>query len=430
MNDKAFLADVNKSLDNMGIRENADILKAESGVISTLTTNFDALLPAYVVDALIAYGYPQSSWLSSVNRVTKQHRLGTVPIMELNGNVTEGVGENEAPTNIKRPETRHIHYACKSFAATWHATVDELKEAAAAGMTDFETRFLELFGIAIGNDKANIVMNGNTSLNDSTSLNRMLRMVNGVGVKAEGGNVLDAAGGPLAIRTTVSALDHFAAMEDALPEIYSSDPGLRWLYNQRVDSHYRWLLTNRIGALGDANMVSREIGRPQGIAPLIVPQISRYQGPTAIAPTSATSKTTYVEFVLTTLVTAVHVATAALGVGRRFRVTNLTTGLSEVCVGYLDTTLRIITTGVLGQTTISTTASDYTVGLCDETDIYHLNPAGITIVDCYEVEAYRTFEPKFRRWEFLTYFFMDVLIPQPAAIVKLKRVAVTPISVV
>jgi len=126
----------------------------------------------------------------------------------------------------------------------------------------------------------------------------------------------------------------------------------------------------------------------------------------------------------------VHVATAALGVGRRFRVTNLTTGLSEVCVGYLDTTLRIITTGVLGQTTISTTASDYTVCLCDETDIYHLNPAGITIVDCYEMMAFRINEPDFLRVRFLTYFYMDVLIPNPDAIVKLKRVAVTPIPAV
>ena len=422
------IAQIEKSLDGLGIgTANADVInKADPGVMTLDNTTFGGILPREFVDAILDDVHDQSTWLKEINEVRRQGKKGTVPVLTLEGNISEGVGENEKLINLTRPATTNVPYLCKSYGAIWSITLNDLAEARAAGMTQFEETVRGAFAKALANDRANIVLNSDDSLDDSTSLNRMLRMIDGFAVKSESGNVIDAEGIALSIETP----DHFSAMEDAMPGVYANDENLKWLFHRRVGTHYRSLLKPRETALGDKYLESRDPNRPNGIPSVIVPQISVQQGPTAIAPTSAADGTTYIEFVLTTLVTAEHVASAALGVGRRFKVTHVASGNSEICTGFLDTTLRINTAGLLGQTTVSTTNTDYVVGLADETDLYLCNPKGITVVDCYEMETYRLFRPEFRRWEFYTYYHLDVLIPIVNALVKLKRVAVTPKSAI
>jgi len=424
----SFIDRIDKSLDDMGfgVTNAAALEKAEAGGITLDNTNFENLLPREVVEQMIDDSHKQNEWMSAINTVRRQAKTGRVPIIDINGNTMEGIGEDEAPTNLKRPGTRTVPYHCKGFVQYYYITVDQIKEAIAAGITNMEDAIITVMGKARGNDLANIVMNSKTTLDDSTSLNRMLRMIDGLAVKAESSNVIDAQGTVLLNLTDPD--DVFAAMDDALPEVYANDPGLRWIIPRRVDAHYRKLIRKRETPMGDRELTVRDLSKPLGIPPLVVPQISVRQGPDPIAPTSVADQTTYITFDLTALVSAGHVASVAAGVGRKFKVTCLATGHSEICTGYEDTQLKIDTTGLLGQSTVSTTAADYEVGLYDETDVYLMNPQAVTMIECYEMESYREFIPKFRRWEFLTFQWLDVLMPIPAAIVKLKRLGVPQIS--
>ena len=414
--------EIDVALDKLGIVQKSD------GVMTLDNTNFGGMMPVSAVDELLVLSYKQNDWLAALNNVRRQNRTGKVRVYNLNQNITEGIGSNEKVTINRLPVTANVDYNAKSFVSTYSIHMDEINEAKfmasqsiGGAEKSFEDVTAELFATQLGNDKANIIMNGDTTLDAETSLNRMLRMIDGVAIKSELGNVFDAEG---------VAFDKgiFTAMEDLMPEQYNNDPGRRWLYNSRVDTHFKQKLQALATQLGDKALTAPVNANPNGIPPVIVPHISRNKGPAAIAPTSAADNTTYIQFVLTTLVTAEHVASAAAGVGRKFKVTCLATGASEICTGILDTTLRINTAGLLGQTTVSTTNTDYEVGLYDETDLYLMNPKGITVVDCYEMYSYREFDPHYHRWNFITYFYMDVIIPNPDAIVKFKRVGVTAIE--
>lgn len=419
MTNEQLLARGGEILKNMGIPDATGRVKKDSGTITSGTDNFGGIMPRAAVLDMMNLVYAQDAWIAQLNRVPVSSRIGSVPIFDLTGNVSEMVGEDD-PTQIKkRPSTRNVPYSVKMFKADYSVTLTQLQDAETLGFSNFEQTIATAIATAIGNDKANLIMNGNDALGDTTSMNRLLRAFDGLSISCDGANVYNAAG---------KAFDKgvFNAILQKMPEPYRSLPNLRWWYNTLVDAKWREKAASVVTGLGDRALTQTAIEPPLGRQPLIIPQISDVQGPTAIAPTSAADKTTYVELVLTTLVTAVHVATAAAGVGRMFKVTCKTTGLSEICVGYLDTTLRVITTGLLGQTTVSTTNTDYEVCLYDETEIYLGDPKSITIVDLYEMEWYREFNKDLRRWDIVIYWWAAVLIPVLTGIVKFKRVAVTP----
>lgn len=405
------------------LMQTMNIVKAAPGVIGPDNTTFGGVIPYPAVLELLALTRKQNAWLDKISNRTRVAPSGVVPILDFEEPVMEGVspGSGEPITNL--PGTTMAYYACKNFRADWVVLMDELEEAAAAGLTNFEDQVRASFADALGNCIADVVMNSSIALPATTKRNRMLRMVDGVRVLMDSANVYDAAG---------KAFDQgiFAAMLDLLPDKYANEPGLMWWFNRKIDIAWHKSLTNvstterMRSALGDQAISSPIKVPPLGVDQLIIPQISSSQGPAAIAPTSAADDGDgTMTFVLTTLVTAAYVATAALGVGRKFIVTCKTTGVTEVCTGYLDTTLRIATLGSLGQDIISATATDYTVTLYDETDLYLGNPKMITLVQSTEVKSYRVFNPKMNRWEITTWLKMDVLVPTPQVGVKFKRVA-------
>lgn len=390
------------------------------GVMTLENTNF-GIMPREAVEQLVNLTVAENEWLSQINTMRRTASTGTVPILDLNRNISEGVGENEATGVDAEADTRNVPYACKKFKARWYISTDDIQEAAADGIDNFEEEMSKAFAKALGNDISNVVLNGNITLNDLTSMNRLLRMVNGLRVKCDSANVIDGAG-----KAFSKAL--FTAMEDNLPARYSSDPNLKWIVPRRVMTHYKNAAQQLATQLGDKALVSVFDPNPNGIPPIVCPQLSPEMGPAAIAPTSAADGTTYITFVLTTLVTAEHVASVAAGVGRKFKVTCIATGESEICTGVDNTTLDIVTLGLLGQTTVSTDASAYTVGLVDETEAYLGNPKGVNVVMCNDIRSYKEFEANEDRFRMITYFKLDTLIPNPAAFVKAKRIGVTPIS--
>lgn len=411
-----ILNDVNKVLDGLGV-----VGKAEGGSFNLGDVNFGDLIPFPEVLTMINLSRDQSQWLKAINVMTKTRSTGKVSIYDLNGYVLEYVGEQDPTIVTTRADTTNVPYRTRKHKADIVLSVEEMREARAIGISNFERTVVKSFTTQLGNNVADVVMNGDRTRLATTREGRAMRGVDGVAIKTATANVISAGG--KAFDKTV-----FPAMRDRVPAKFRNEPGLRWWYNPRVKNAWQNKLTAVTTALGDKALTSQDILPPLGISPVIVPHIHDDQGPAAIAPTTVTDGTTYIQFILTTLVSAGDPASAAAGVNRRFKVTCKATGVSEICTGFLDTTLRIDTVGLLGQTTVSTTQSHYEVRPADETDIYLGNPKGVNLIWCMEWRAARGYNRVLDQYEITIYLEFDVLVPVPEAIVKYTYVAVPPIT--
>lgn len=406
------------------------VQKAEGELLDLSTVSFGGLLPVPLVENLISLTRNQSAWLSAIDTRVRGRQSGNIPITRLNEPVTEHVGRNDGTKILTTPVTRTVPYNCKKFKSELYITTEELREAVQGGISNFEQTMMNDWTTQLANDVARLVMQSDTDLDSSTRLNRLLNACDGAyKLLRAGANVMDAEG---------AAFDQgiFAAMLDYMPDEFSEDPGWRWWFNRRVNTNWHNTLTNvntterMRSQLGDQALTTEIMVPPLGISQLIVPQIVNTHGVApAIAPTSAADGgSSNIVFVLTTLITRGDVATVAAGVGRKFIVTYLPTGMSEVITGYDDTTLKAATVGLLGQTTLDTTAANYTVRLYDETELYLGNPKNVVLVYCNEWRTYREFNKDYDRWEVTTYFEADVLVPTPELVVMFERVKVTPIT--
>jgi hypothetical protein len=399
------------------------INKSDGGIIDTSGVNFGSLIPTPLVEQLISLTRAQNQWLGAIDTRTRGRASGTIPVTDWNEPVTEGVGENDGTKVTTKPLTWTVPYACKKFKSEFYVTYEELREAMEAGIENFEQKMLADWTTALGNDIADLCINGDKTLPASSRRNRLLRMVDGLHKQTiSRANVYNATG-------TAFGMGIFASMLDYMPDRFINDGGLKWMFNRRINNIWHNSLTNvsttekMRSSLGDQALTSPQEVYPLGIQQLIVNQMSKTSGPTAIAPTSvAAESTTGCNLVLTTLVTAAYVATAAAGVGRRFLVTNVVTGQTEVVIGTLDTTLRAVTTTKLGQETVSTSAADYLVTLADETDLYLMNPKAAVLVYCKEWRSFREYNKDYDRFEVTTYFEADFLVPIPDVIVRYTRV--------
>jgi len=408
---------------------NGIVQKTEGVVIDLSNTNFGGILPVPLVENLISLTRNQSQWMGSIDTRTRARQSGEIPIVDWNEPATEMVGRNDGTKVTTQPPTRMVPYSCVKFKSEFYVTTEELREAIAGGIENFETKMTEDWATQLGNDMATLVMNGDKTLDTSSRTNRLLRAVNGVDIQTNAGaNVFDAAG-------KAFGQGIFSAMIDYMPERFAEDPGLQWLFNRRTNLQWHSSLTNvntterMRSALGDQVISSVQMVPPMGISQIIVPQVSARKGPVPIAPTSAAASGNGILVVLTTMVTAAYVATAAAGDTRKIKIVYKPTGKSEVVAAINNGgTLQVTTVGKLGQDTVSTTASEYTVTLADETDIYLMNPKGIVLVYCNEWRSFRAFNKDYDRFEVTTYLEADLVVPIPETIVKFKRVLVPHIS--
>jgi hypothetical protein len=393
------------------------------GVITVSDADFGGLLPKPVVEELIDMTRSQSRWLGSIRTLRRTASTGTFPILDLNEPVTEYVGENDGTTVTNKPNTSRTDYACKKFRSDLYITTEDLQEAAAAGLPEFEQKVTAAWATQLGNDIATLVMQGDSSLLPTTRLNKLLRGADGIDkITSASSIVYDAAG---------KAFDQgiFAAMLDMLPERYAEDPGLKWMFNRRTNLKWKNSLTNvstterTRSILGDQVLTTFEDVPPLGVPQLIVPQITSTQGGTPIAPDTVAGTTEVTATVPTLLPNTTNSA------GRKVKITCVDTGVSEICtVTYPGSVNTIVTAGKLGQATVSGTASHYTVVIYDYTSLYLQNPLLYTLIYCYDWRSYREFNKDFDRYEVTTYFQMAFKIPTPEVIVKFKNVRVTPIT--
>lgn len=418
LDNKELVLRAAKTFEKMGI------VQKDDGVIDT-STNFGGYLPVSAARELINLTVSKSGWLQACNNITRAANSGTVLVRKLSENVSEFVGENEGTPISKKPTTWQKPYTCKKAKSDLIITTEELKAAMDGGIDAFEQKMREDFAVAVGNDIADVVVNGDTSLDSLTSRNRLRRGVNGFRKQLASANVHDAEG-------KAWGQGIWSAIQKKMPEEHRTDPNLNWLYNDMVDIEWHKSLTNvnttehMRSSLSD-RVISTEIkvpplGKPQ----LVLPQLASNYGPAAIAPTSVVDDADGTATVtLTTMVTAGQFATAAAADGRQVKVTYKPTGKSETLAATNNSgTLELYTVGTLGQETISTTASEYTVQIVDETELYYMNPKGIYVIMSEEIRSFSEFNKDYDRIEVTTYYHIDVLVPVLEDKVKFERVTI------
>lgn len=398
-----------------------NITKAE-GVIDTTNANFGGILPVKTVQNMISLSRAQNQFMGAITTMHTASPSGTYPIIDGFDVVSEAVGENDLTPVTSTIGTRGVDYRCGKILSQHIITTEQIETAAAAGMTDFEQQMDAEFALALGNDWARLAINGDTSLPATNRLNKLLRRCDGFKKQlAAGANVQNCGG---------KVLDNeiWSAMLASMPEQYRQDGNLAWMYNSMTDIVWHKLLTyvdspttTRDQAAADV-LLNGSKKRPLNMPTHIVNQISAMQGPTPVAPTSAAAQGAGIRFVLTALVADATVAT-----GRLVKVTFKGTSKSEtIAITRVSNQNVIDTTGILGQSAVSTTATDYEVTFADETNIWLGNPKGLHFIIWLTMRAYRRFNPVGDRWEIFVFNHVDCKVPTPETFVDFQRVQVLP----
>lgn len=391
-----IISEIGGILGNLGVNR---VAKAD-GVITTGNSAVGDFMNRKQVEHLVDLTVSQSGWLSTTSVLLRSQRAGEIPRQIINEVVTRGAEENEGAGDPKRPENDNVAYSCKKLQATWYLTMESIREARAAGTANYNEVVNMAFGKAMGNDLARLAMNGDTSLGATSALNRLLRRTDGwlKKIRASGNRSTTTRGSAYNGNTL------WAAMKDAMPQEYKDDADLRFLIPSCLDESWTHDLATSSGgvgsALGDRAKIERIRFPIEGIPQLIVPQMPETEGfarlsGSAVAADSVTSPASNVRAVVDSLFGGYGASHA----GRRVKITCIATGQSEVCV-VEDTgsVLRITTVGTLGQSSVSTTASDYTLDLADITPALLVNPRNLFMVMCDQVRSYSKFEQEYERW--------------------------------
>lgn len=411
MNTRDLLKRAGEALDGMGVKA------LTPTVPTTSSLAVGDFMDRSQVERLVDLTVSQSAWLSAVSMRIRNQRSGEIPRLELNEVVTEGVGENDPASPTTHPDTSQITYNCGKFKSTWYLTHEAIREAAASGEPDFEGKTRAAFAKAMGNDMARVALKGDTSLDSSTRLNRLLR-------KRDGWLKQIRAAANRATTTYGSAwsVNAYYSLQALLPQEYRDDPDLRWFMPSLLDlawsEHLSGTSAGVGSALGDAAKIERRRFTPAGIPQLIIPQMPDDQGfatlnGSAVAADAITSPSSNVR----AQVDSLFGGYSSTHVGRRVTITCDATGQSEtVVVTESGGALYATTSGGLGQSTISTTAGDYTLDVADCASMVLGNPLNLFVVLCDQIRAYKKFEQEAERWRIDVYWEADFGVFQPDAL--------------
>lgn len=398
-------------LQTMGVR------KALSPTVPTTATQQTGdFMNRTQVERLVDLTVGQSGWLSTASTRLRRQRAGEIPRLEITDTVTEGVDENGGATNTTHPDTSNVAYNCGKYQATWYLTREDVREAAASGEPDYDAKVRKAFSKAMGNDLAKAGLRGDTTLSAATRLNRLLR-------KRDGWMKQLRASANRAQTTRGSAFSRslWSSLKRQLPQKFREDPDLRWFMAGDIDEEWLdtvggWASTSGGQLAESANQDRRRLS-PLGIPPLVLPQMpvdygfDTVSGSTAAAD-NITDNTTTIRVRVNTMLGGASSANA----GRLVKVTCVATGQSETLTVQWDATHNYVdTTGLLGQSTVSTTAGDYVLDLADLTSVFITNPRNLFIVLCDEVRAYRKWEQESERWRIDVFYEADFGLFNPDA---------------
>lgn len=404
----------NETLDNLGVSRKA-LTPTTMTTDSVATGDF---MDRTQVERLVDLTVGQSGWLSTVTTKVRSQKKGEIPRMEISDVVTEGVAENGGSTVSTHPDFDNISYECGKFQATWFLTIEDIREARASGEANFDAKVRRAFAKAMGNDMARWCLRGDTDLDASSRLNRLLR-------KKDGWIKQARADANRATTTYGSAFQRslFPALKASLPQQFRDDPDLRWFMPGDIDEEWTDILAGYSGgsgaAIGDTAINQRRRFMPYGIPPLIIPQMPTDQGFSTLTASAvdADAVTDNGDDTIKLQVDTLFGGYSSSNAGRKVKVTYDATGQSEtLTVTDSGSQNDIDTTGTLGQSTISTTASDYTLDVADCTPVMLTNPRNLFVVMCDQIRAYRKFEQEYERWRIDVYYEADAGIFNPNAL--------------
>lgn len=400
-----------------------NIVQKAPGTMTLADDNFGQLLPTKFQEEIISLTRSQSEWLGAITTKRRTKRAGSYPVMDLSEPVSELVPEVSSKEVTTKSTTRQVQYATRKMKAEFYISTEELMESVESGIGDLEQRMIKEFATAIGNDVADVVINGDMSLNDATKVNRLRRSADGLIKQLNAGaNVNNAAG-------KAWGAGIWFAMLNMLPERFAADPNLQWMFSRVTNSAWHNSLsgvsqpTVTRSGLGDRVIAEQQNIRPLGIPQLVIPQMSSSKGATSVAPTAVADGSNGV------LTVRVHslLDDGTSAAGRKVRVTHITSGISEVLTVTRNGSSQNIvsTSSYMGFGSADTTASHYLITEADLTDLVFGNPQGIHLIYTMDMRSYREFNPKTDQVEITTYYFMDVKVPTPEIFVLNKNVQVS-----
>ena len=397
----------------MGIRSSKALTPTVPTTDTLATGDF---MDRAAVERLVDLTVGQSGWLSTVSTRLRRQRSGEIPRIEISDVVTEGVPENGGKTIATHPDTDNVPYNCGKYQATWYMTRESVREAAASGESDYAGKVRKAFSKGMGNDMARAGLRGDTTLDASTRLNRLLRKRDGW-LK----QIRASANRRQTTRGSAFARSLWSSLKRQVPQEFREDPDLRWFLAGDIDEEWLdtvggWASTSG-GALAESAEQDRRRLSPLGIPPIIIPQMPTTEGFATVSGSTAaadavTDNTTSIGFQVDTLLGGASSAHA----GRMVKVTFVATGQSETLeVSWSGSQNDIDTAGLLGQSTVSTTAGDYVLDLADLTGVFITNPGNLFIVMCDEVRAYRKWEQESERWRIDVFYEADFGLFNPNA---------------
>lgn len=399
-----LIARASKVFNQLGIVQKSDL-----GVNTTEDLATGDFMDRSQVEKLVDLTVGQSGWLSAASFRTVNQRKGEMPRIVLSDVITQPSGENTSRNRGARFTTDRITYDCKKYEAKFYITLEDLREAAASGTTDFEAVVQNAFGKAVGNDMARWALNGDEDIAEPTTPYDVLMAHNNGWLK-----ILRARALRYATRYGVAyARGLFKRAIAMMPQEYADDDNLRFILPRLLDLGWSdELITEGNGnTLTTQNLTTRVRTPIHGIPQLIVPQLRVDQGsdilrsPAAAgAPGTVTSPDSNVKADVSTFLGGYVVGNA----GRKIRITYNDSGLYEDCIVFNSGGANYVETeGTLGQDSVSTTSGDYTVDFADCTSVVLTNPSNLLFVLCDRVRAYRKFEEDEERWKFLLKYEAD-----------------------
>ncbi len=412
LSNTALLERAGNILNGMGVQ------KAAGDVHTSASMATGDFMDRKRVEALVDLTVGQSAWLSVTTVRLRDQRSGEIPRVNLTGVVTEGVPENGGQTVATHADTDNVPYNCGKYQATFFLTREAIREARASGEGNFEAKLRGAFGKAMGNDMALAAMLGNTSLTGTSRRNRLLNKRDGWMIKARA-----AANRNTTTRGSAWTQGVFHYMLDTMPEEYAEDANLRWFMPRKLDlswdSHLTNLGTGDMG-LRDRAKTERTRFAPLGIPQLVIPNMPSNQGFDTLSGSAvdADAVADDGDGTLTATVSALFGGYSSAHAGRKVKITLTSNGQTETLT-VLDQggANKIATAGSLGQSTISTTAGDYTLDVADVASQLLTNPANLFMVMCDKVRAYRKWQQEFERFRFDVFYEADFGIFNEDAVV-------------
>jgi len=370
------------------------------------------------VHGLIIDAANDSDWLGATSLKFVDQRAGEFTDMTMGDWLMEPATEGEAQTASNVATTSKIEYQTQKFHGTVFYTPEDVREASASGEGDFLGKLRMLLARRLGSNIAMLAIQGDTDLTSDGSRERRFLSQKDGWIK----QIRDSGNVGTTTRGSAYSIAAFQAAYDRLPERYQNDPNLRWFVPPMLQANAQyafaaqWAAASQVAA--DA-LMSRQQAPILGIPNLQVPQMPRTQGFSTLSGSvvAGDAVTNPSGTIIKVRVDTLLGGAAAGNAGRKVKITRNSTGRSETVTVTWDGTNNFASTvGSLGQGSISTTASDYTLDVADCASILLTNPRNlINVVDSSRFRMFNKFEQEADRFRLDFYIEMCPLVLRPEA---------------